>query len=63
MHPFPGTDAANEKSIRAAFDGIKKKWPDAEVDVGVFNNGERFAPGPFLESDVSALRENMETGV
>lgn len=33
------------------------------MDVGVFNNGERFAPGPFLELDVAALRENMETGV
>ncbi|KAI5449607.1 hypothetical protein NCC49_004537 [Naganishia albida] len=62
-HPFPNTDAADPDSIKAAFEGIKSKWPQAEVDVAVFNPGGSFAPGPFLEKSVDDLRKNLEGGV
>ncbi|KAJ9095289.1 hypothetical protein QFC21_005655 [Naganishia friedmannii] len=62
-HPFPGTDAADPASIKAAFEGIKEKWPGAVLDVAVFNPGGKFAPGAFLERDVQDLRENLEAGV
>lgn len=62
-HSFPNTDAADEASIKAAFEGIKSQWPDAEIDVAVFNPGGSFAPGPFLEKSVDDLRKNLEGGV
>jgi hypothetical protein len=46
--------------LKQVFQDIKRKWPEGEVDVGVFNVGGHFSPGPFLEKDEDALRANFD---
>lgn len=55
------TSDGSKSTLDAAFDQMKKKWPDAVVEVGIFNTGGSFAPGKFLERTEEQFRSNLET--
>ena len=50
-------------SLDAAIKEAKAKWPNATFDVGVFNVGGNFSPGPFLEKSEKDLRTILDSGV
>jgi NAD(P)-dependent dehydrogenase (short-subunit alcohol dehydrogenase family) len=46
------TDAADVKSIDAAFEAIKKEFPDHKLAAAVYNVGPRIQRVPFLEATI-----------
>ncbi|KAK4687778.1 hypothetical protein P7C73_g2336, partial [Tremellales sp. Uapishka_1] len=50
-------------SLKSAMEAMKQKWPDGKVDVGIYNVGGRFSPGPFLERTEAELRDNLDAFV
>lgn len=50
-------------SLDTAISEAKKKWPQGTIDVGIFNTGGGFTPGPFLEQKEETLRFNFEKNV
>lgn len=53
----------SRSSLDKAISEAQTKWPEAKVDVGIFNTGGGFAPGPFLEQKVETLQGNLEKNV
>ncbi|KAK8847422.1 hypothetical protein IAR55_005280 [Kwoniella newhampshirensis] len=50
-------------SLETAFEKLKETWPDARVDVGVYNVNEKFEMKGFLEKTEEDLRRSLEGGV
>ena len=50
-------------SLETAFKEARSKWPESRIDVGIFNTGGTFSPGPFLEQKVESLQANLDSGV
>lgn len=56
--------SGKHEEFEHAFNELKKKWPDAVVDVGVVNTGSgAFNPGNFLDQSEDTLRTNFERGL
>ncbi|WVQ83233.1 hypothetical protein IAT38_005372 [Cryptococcus sp. DSM 104549] len=50
-------------SLQRAFAEVDAKWPDARVDVGIYNVNEKFELKGFLDRTEKNLRSGLESGV
>ncbi|KAJ6786506.1 hypothetical protein PWT90_08655 [Aphanocladium album] len=56
------TDAADEKSVDAAFARIEKEWPQAKLAAAVYNANAGFAYKSFLDLTLEDLNTSLGTG-
>lgn len=56
-HKYDGTGASFKQAIEEA----KKRWPGAEVKVGVCNAGVPFQPGSFLKKSHEDYLECLDS--
>lgn len=57
------TSDGSRPSLESAFKEASKKWPEGKFDLGIFNTGGTFSPGPFMDQKVESLQANLDSGV
>lgn len=55
------TSDGSKQTLAAAFEAMERKWPDGQVEIGIFNSGGSFAPGKFLERTEEQFRSNLDS--
>lgn len=55
------TDTSDEASVKAAFETIKKEFPDKKLAAAIYNVGAGFAVKPFLELTASDLDAGLNS--